>query len=148
MNGDAVRAGLKPAIATILFVWLTLNAAGLIGSLILSRATSAWIASAFFVAMLSVYSLWTEWGRRSPMQIFMAAGVALLPLSLALFMLVMAAGPHDLGWLLVGGNVGFFPSAMDSGALLSLIVWWLSIMLLIFLALAPRELFFDIRARE
>ena len=72
----------------------------------------------------------------------MGAGVGILPLAFTLLLLIDRTDRYDLAWLFVGGRVGFtLRGAIDSGFVVVWLVWWMSVLLLIYLSLAPRMLF-------
>ncbi|HYI65260.1 MAG TPA: hypothetical protein VEW71_10280 [Allosphingosinicella sp.] len=140
-------SSVRDSLITILAVWLMLSIAGAIGALAPSRDAISWVASAAFVILLAGYALWPGPGRRSGAPIYMASGITLLPLSFALLFFILATERYQLEWLIVGGNVGYNPGGMDSGALFGGFIWWLSVMLLLAVSLAPRALF-SVAARD
>jgi hypothetical protein len=129
---------LTDASLAVLAVWVALSLGGAAGALVTERATE-WVASASFAAMLTAYSLCVPTGRRASLGSFMFGAIALLPLTVAVFFLVLETDQLDLSILLVGGNVGYNPGGMDSGAAVGGFVWWLTILLLVYVSLLPRR---------
>jgi hypothetical protein len=133
---------LRDRLITVVAVWLVLTVAGAAGSVVSGRAASAVTASTLFVVLLGTYSMSTAPGRRAATAVYMGAGVGILPLAFTLLLLIDRTDRYDLAWLFVGGRVGFtLRGAIDSGFVVVWLVWWMSVLLLIYLSLAPRMLF-------
>jgi hypothetical protein len=144
MAMGAQPGGLKlwDRLITVLAVWLILSVAGIAGSVVPGRPSSAVTASALFVVLLITYSVTTAPGRRATMAVYMGAGVGILPLAFTLLLLIDRTDRYDLSWMFVGGGVGYMlRGAGDSGFIVAWFVWWMSILLLIYLSLVLRMLF-------
>lgn len=99
---------LLDALATLLAVWLCLIIAGLTGARLQPGMLGAALSLAVCIGLLSAWGCWTGPGRRTPLFVYLIAGLFYPVLTTALILIVpteLALGP--LSWIVAGMAVGF-----------------------------------------
>jgi hypothetical protein len=130
-------------LAKVLLVELVaLLLAGLTAASLFPEGGGQWLANGVFAALLFALALGTEPARRTPMRLFLAAGVLLLPLillaAIGLLTTNEGIGFHFLDLIL---RVGFITGGPRDAALPALLViWWASTMAILIAAVGARTL--------
>lgn len=132
------NAGRHPAAATVSIIPLLVAATGIFGSPLGESSEAQWLRSLAFAVLTAAYAIWTRAGRRSDFPIFLLGAFALIPLFVGA--VVLLAVSEGAGWtvLLFVTGVGYSPIARDAPLDFMGVVWWLSVALLVGVALLFR----------